>query len=75
MHTVLLIAACAVLLALDFLVAREFFLAAAMKGWASRKYFFYAFFLPIIGYLLVVALPDRGSASDGSFESRDLPEL
>ena len=75
MHTVLLIAACAVFLVLDFLVAREFFLAAAMKGWASRKYFFYAFFLPIIGYLLVVALPDRGSASDGSFESRDLPEL
>lgn len=75
MHTALLIAACAALLVLDFFVAREFFLAAAMKGWASRKYFFYAFFLPVIGYLLVIALPDRGSASDGSFESRDLPEL
>lgn len=75
MHTVLLIAACAVGLVLDFFVAREFYQAAAMKGWASRKYFFYAFFLTLIGYLLVLALPDRGSASAGSFESRDLPEL
>jgi hypothetical protein len=75
MHTVLLIAACAAALVLDFFVAREFYLAAAMKGWASRKYFFYAFFLTLIGYLLVASLPDRGSASSGSFESRDLPEL
>ena len=29
----------------------------------------------VIGYLLVLALPDRGSADVGSFRSRDLPEL
>ena len=75
MHTVFLIAACAALLVLDFFVAREFYLAAAAKGWASKKYFYFAFFLTLIGYLLILALPDRGSISAGSFESRDLPEL
>ena len=75
MHEYLMIAACLAFLVLDFFVAREFYLAASMKGWASKKYFFLAFFLPVIGYLLVLALPDRGTVSAGSFESRDLPEL
>lgn len=75
MRVFLLIAVGLVLLVLDYFIAREFYLAAAMKGWASKKYFFYAFFLPVIGYLLILALPDRGSVAAGSFESRDLPEL
>ena len=75
MHTVFLIAACIALLVLDFFVAKEFYQAAASKGWASKKYFFFAFFLTLIGYLLILALPDRGSISAGSFESRDLPEI
>lgn len=75
MKLVLILAVALAALAVDFLVAREFSLAASMKGWPSRKYFFYAFFLPVIGYLLVLALPDRGSADVGSFRSRDLPEL
>ena len=29
----------------------------------------------VIGYLMIIALPDRGSVSAGSFESRDLPQL
>ena len=62
-------------LVLDFFVAKEFYLAAATKGWASKKYFFFAFFLTLIGYLMILALPDRGSIAAGSFESRDLPEL
>ena len=75
MRVFLIIAACLALLVLDYFVAREFYLAAAMKGWASKKYFFFAFFLTVIGYLLIIALPDRGSVAAGSFESRDLPEL
>ena len=74
MRTYLILAALAFLV-LDFLLAREFYMAAAMKGWASKKYFAYAFFLPVIGYLLILARPDRGSNAAGSFESRDLPEL
>ena len=75
MRIFLMIAVCIALLVLDYFVAREFYLAAAMKGWASKKYFFFAFFLLVIGYLLIIALPDRGSVAAGSFESRDLPEL
>ena len=75
MRVFLLIGVCLALLVLDYFVAKEFYLAAAMKGWASKKYFFFAFFLTVIGYLLILALPDRGSTSAGSFESRDLPEL
>ena len=69
------IAVAVLALALDFLVSREFYKTAVMKGWAHKKYFFFPFLLPVIGYLLVIALPDRGSAADGSFESRDLPDL
>lgn len=75
MRIYLLIAAIVLGLLVDFLAAREFYLAAAMKGWDSKKYFFYAFFLTLIGYLLILALPDRGSSAAGSFDSRDLPEL
>ncbi len=75
MRLYLLIAAIVLILLIDFLVAREFYLTAAMKGWDSKKYFFYAFFLTLVGYLLVLALPDRGSSAAGSYDSRDLPEL
>lgn len=75
MRVFLLIVVGLVILALDFFVAKEFYLAAATKGWASKKYFFFAFFLTVIGYLMIIALPDRGSVSAGSFESRDLPQL
>ena len=68
-----LIAAAALAVVLDIVLAREFYLAAAANGWVSRKYFLYAFLLPPIGYLLIIALPDR--ANVGSFDDRDLPEL
>ena len=63
------------LLAVDFLIAWEFRKIAVIKGWNSKKYFFYAFFFTLAGYLMIQALPDRGSISEGSFESGDLPEL
>jgi len=62
-------------LALDVLVSLEFRRIAAIKGWPSIKYFFYPFFFFLAGYIMVAALPDRGTMNNGSFDSGDLPEL
>lgn len=40
-------------------VTYEFGKAAGMKGHQKMRYFWIAFFLPIAGYMLVIALPDR----------------
>lgn len=42
-----------------FFAANEFYNIAMIKGFLDRKYFWYAFFLGIIGYLMVIALPDK----------------
>ena len=50
----------AVILTVDFFVACEFSSIAEEKGYESKPYFWYTFFLGIVGMLMVVALPDRG---------------
>ena len=45
---------------LNAYIAGQFRIAAADKGYDSSKYFHICFWLGIIGYLLVIALPDRG---------------
>ena len=59
----------------DYFVAREFYKAAVMKGWPQKKYFWLAFLLSLAGWLLIVALPDRGGPALTAFESDDLPVL
>lgn len=49
-----------VALVVGYLVAAEFQEAAEAKGWPEEKYKWIAFLIPIAGYLLVAALPDRG---------------
>lgn len=71
----LIVIAAVLVLLLDCLVAWEFQKIAVIKGWTSKKFFFYSFFLSMIGYLMVIALPDRGGLAEGSYESDDLPEL
>lgn len=44
-----------------FIIASEFAEIANKKGYDGTKYFWYTFFLGIIGALMVVALPDRNS--------------
>ena len=63
-------------IAISWFVAQEFYKAALMKGWNSKKYFWLSFLLGPVGYLLVVALPDRGEVKHMSvMVSDDLPEL
>lgn len=47
------------LLVLQWYVAKWFAQIAADKGYYDRKYFWICFWLPGIGQLLVVAMPDR----------------
>lgn len=62
-------------LAVHFFVSVEFYKAAAMKGWPQKKYFYTALGLWFIGYLLIIALPDRGGSGVRAVEISDLPEL
>ncbi len=56
------IVACALALWIDYLIAREFYFAAQEKGYPGKKYLWICFFLGMVGYLLVIALPNRASA-------------
>ena len=73
--TVLIVVIAIAFLAADFFVAKEFYKAAVMKGWASKKYFWISFFLTFAGYILVAALPDRGGKDMSVFCSDDLPDI
>ena len=75
MSIVLYIILVPVLLAVHYYVAGEFYKVAAMKGWPQKKYRIMAFFLWIVGYLLISALPDRTGESMTAVISDDLPEL
>ena len=54
-------------------IAKQFAEAAAAKGHTDSKYFWICFWLGAIGYLLVVALPDR--ATTIQVPSEELPDL
>ena len=58
-----------VYLILDYYIAKWFSEAAEAKGYHDSKYFWICFFLGFIGYLLVIALPDRNQ------HSADIDEL
>ena len=75
MLTVLYIVLALALLAVHYFVAEEFYKVAAMKGWSQKKYRMAALLLWIVGYLLIIALPDRTGESMTAVISDDLPEL
>lgn len=61
------------LLALYYFIAKLFYEVAMKKGHGDKKYFWICFWLSWIGYLLVIALPDRGGAE--KMISDELPDL
>lgn len=53
----------AILIYIDYLIATEFDNIAEQKGYSeSNKYFWYCFWLGIVGYLMVIALPNCPSS-------------
>ena len=70
---VLIIIASLLALWIDYLIAKQFYLAAKEKGHPQKKYLWICFFLGVIGYLLVVALPDRAGIQKVTYD--DLPSL
>ena len=47
-------------LAADIFLAYQFYGVAVEKGYNSIKYFLIPVFFVLFGYLLIIALPDRG---------------
>ena len=58
---------------IDWLIAQEFYNAAILKGYPDTKYMWICFFLGVVGYLLVIALPDRENT--GNVLTNELPDL
>ena len=50
----------AIAILIDWYIAKQFEEAARKKGYNDNKYVWICFFFSIVGYLLVIALPDRG---------------
>lgn len=74
---VLFIAILLILILVLGLIADEFFKIAKMKGHNNRKYFWISFLCGIVGYMLVIALPDNRRHIGGHVPQDDdeLPEL
>ena len=49
-------------LVIAFFAAKEFANIAALKGHTEKKYFWWCFLFGFVGWPMVIALPDRGSA-------------
>lgn len=60
MGTAWILIALLIWLVISWLVAKQFAEVAEMKKHDDGKYFWICFFLGVVGYLLVIALPDRG---------------
>lgn len=73
----LLIVGIALVLLLDYFLAKEFYKIAQMKGYFDKRYFWLCFVFGFIGYLMVIALPVIDSAKTAAQKAEDdsLPTL
>jgi uncharacterized membrane protein YkvI len=59
---------------IDYLISKKFETIANMKG--HKGYFWWCFWTTFVGYIMVVALPDRSQVSNNEQqESDELPDL
>lgn len=57
------------------ILAVQFHQVAADKGYPQMKYFWLTFLFGVLGYMLVIALPDRGSVDKGNTERDVTPAI
>ncbi|MBQ8696999.1 MAG: hypothetical protein IJ519_04690 [Clostridia bacterium] len=55
---------------LNYFIANQFYTIACDKGYTERKYLWISFWLGLVGYLLVVAMPVRKSQSTSKHKSK-----
>lgn len=57
--------------------AKEFYEIATMKGYPEKKYFWWCFFVGLVGWPMVIALPDRASKTyeSSTVDTNELPDL
>lgn len=63
----------AAVLLLDYLIAGLFYFIAVDKGYNKKVYLHLCFWLGLVGYLLIIAMPDRGS--NQQIANDELPDL
>lgn len=61
-------------LILDYYLAGLFYFLGVDKGYNARVYLWLAYLLPPVGYLLIVAMPDRGG-NTAAILPDELPDL
>lgn len=81
----LIIYGAAIIIAVDFLIAFQFQRIAELKGHHEKIYFWWCFIcgvcaLGFVGYLMVIALPDRGKQIVAEAKTKEpapeeLPEI
>lgn len=69
------LAGAVLMLWVNYLISREFYRIAEMKGHSEKKYLWLPFFLGAIGYLLVIALPNNKALKVAQSANDELPEL
>ena len=73
MGTLLSLIILALAIWIEWYIAKQFYEVAKAKGHYDTKYLWICFWLTVVGYLLVIALPDRGNTSQAI--SDELPDL
>lgn len=67
------IAVLCLLIWLNYFIAKQFEAAANAKGHWGSRFFHLCFWCGAIGYLLVIALPDRGKSAPTAHNAHSVP--
>ena len=74
-HPAIYVICLLVMLVFAIYLSNQFYQVAQYKGYSSKKYFWSPFWFGIAGYLLVIALPDRGLVRKVKPKNDELPDL